>query len=51
MVWIVQNNLIEYISDITKKKEKCELIISRERMKIIKEIAYLYSPEFFLNLE
>ena len=50
LVWIVQNNLSPYIDDVTRKKEKCDFFISQKNMKIIKEIAYLNSPEFFLNL-
>lgn len=50
LVWIVQNKLTPYIDDITRKKEKCDFLISQKNMKIIKEIAYLHSPEFFLNL-
>lgn len=50
LVWLVQNKLTSYVDDITRKKEKCDFFISQKNMKIIKEIAYLHSPEFFLNL-
>lgn len=50
-VWIVKHNLLKYISDITRKKEKCDLFITAEKIRMLKEIAHLQSHEFFFGLE